>query len=281
MPAHSSQRPNSTQSAFSTIVWTRREDQRDHDQRLLASLSATIIYAPAFEVTACHDDPDTLREANAAHGALAGRHVRAIVTSREAALQLVSRGDTLLRASASTPCLILTFSQQVAEVLAADARFQVCLYRDITTGQALAERVANEHSQASPHHKLLFAGARQPAFDYPAYFRSRGIACSTWPLYETRPITEPTLELRQQIGTQRSDGHPTLAVFCSPSAVAGFAAQWQQVRGQPLQAEPGWSAVAIGPTTEAVAARYFATTHCAPNARLSSVIATLTALLTP
>lgn len=276
MPAHVSQRPPATQSTPRTIVWTRRRKQRDHDQRLLASLPATVIYAPAIEITACHEG----LEASATQAIQAGYGVRAVVTSREAAQQLLAQTAHL--AATAKPWHILTFSRQAAEVLAADARFKVSHYRDIATGQALAERMANEHSQASPEQELLlFAGARQPAFDYPAYFRSRGIACSTWPLYETRPIIEANLELRQQIGTDHSDGHPTLAVFCSPSAVEGFAAQWHQVRGQPLQAELGWSAVVIGPTTEAAAGRYFGTSHRAPIPRLSSVVETLAALLVP
>lgn len=254
-------------------MWTRRSDSRAADDAKLAGLSRpglTIHFCPAFTITPCED---TIA-APFRRRLIAPAAPQLIVTSPEAARQLL--GQFSHSPPAAEPVTVLTFSREVHKILSAERLWQVRVFAKAMSGAPLAQAIAEQIPKDAP---LIYAGAAQPAFDFVSFLGAKGYDCRHWPIYATSIITKPTpaftaLATEREASADRAD---TAAVFCSPSAVAGFAAQWQSLNGEPpfFGEDAPWLALAIGETTAAAAQPYFARRQLAAEPTLKGVVAAL------
>lgn len=195
-----------------------------------------------------------------------------IVTSGEGARRLAATLLTNGPATPPAPITVLTFSREVERILSSDGRFRVQLFANAATGAELAAELIRGSDRLC-REPLVFAGAEAPAFNFTAALTAEGIACEHWPLYRTEAIGEPSVALRELAA---ANGRRIAVALFSPSAVRGFARQWQALYGpKPQLASPTWQAVVIGPTTKAAAAAYFERIHVAREPSVAAMLACL------
>lgn len=247
--------------SLQTIIWTRRAEHREADSATLRGLRGTIIYCPALHIT----------DAAPAAGPVPPGTL--IVTSAEAAKRLVALEPSVPAA----PWQVLTFSPLVAKALEGDTRFAVTVFAEATTGEELAACILKAPDTYLPSGEpCFFAGAAEPAFDFARHLTAQGCPCQHWPLYRTSIISTPNPDLAE-VAALDGKRKPAIAVFCSPSAVRGFAAQWQSLTSALPRFGPdsSWLALAIGKTTATAAAPYFDRIEIAAKPRLASIAARL------
>lgn len=272
--------------AITDLLWTRRTLDREA-LAPLAALGVTLHHGPAVTIRA---------EANGSMAkAWLPRFAEAtppelIVTSGEGARRLaalLAPQSKAPQAEAPQPkksrgtIVVHSFSREVARVLKGDSRFAVALYEQARSGADLAKELAAKLSKAGQSQAgqsqagLVFAGAANPAFNFAPQLSAAGIPFEHWPLYRTEAISEPAPALRQLSSQPHSPHRAAVALF-SPSAVEGFAQQWQALHGEPPRLlPPQWQAVAIGNTTAAAAAGYFSAVQIAKEPTAAAVIACL------
>lgn len=192
---------------------------------------------------------------------------------------IVTSGEGARRLAATLPAAgtfaVLTFSREVERILSSDGRFRITLFAEADSGATLAGalvRALTPNALPKPQ-PLVFAGAEVPAFDFAAALSAQGVACDHWPLYRTDAISQPSPALREL--TAAKERRIAVALF-SPSAVQGFARQWQTLFARaPKLTSPSWQAAVIGPTTAAAAAEVFDRVHVADEPSVAAVIACL------
>lgn len=243
------------------VLWTRRalpSEALKSGLRLHLSPTVTIGDVPAV--------PAMVRRFEAASPPAL------IVTSGEGARRLAATLLTNGPATPPAPITVLTFSREVERILSSDGRFRVQLFANAATGAELAAELIRGSDRLC-REPLVFAGAEAPAFNFTAALTAEGIACEHWPLYRTEAIGEPSVALRELAA---ANGRRIAVALFSPSAVRGFARQWQALYGpKPQLASPTWQAVVIGPTTKAAAAAYFERIHVAREPSVAAMLACL------
>lgn len=298
---------SSADCAQPTVVWTRPASSHAADAKALADLPARVLYCPAITIATNSAEPP----AAVAQALSSDQPYRLIVTSRSAALALKAATSNLpprQQSSEKASCHILTFSRQVVSELSLASDDQSCdwqveRFAECRTGKDLAHaivrkiKVQEAAARKAPRPLLIFAGAKQPAFDFGAFFRRAGLDCLHWPLYDTEVLDTPTPQLRsaisrwtqrlpapsQRSSTKAEDPVRGTVVLCSPSAVRGFIHQWQSVADSSAVSWPIpaaiCQAVVIGPTTAEAAKPYFADIELADKPTVASIIEKLSSLL--
>ena len=237
------------------LIWTRSRKDWDRDRCAVESCGHTVLHLPCLKLrdmsSQCPDDVDRF----------------VIVTSSNSVFfikQNPSWRQGIVRFKG-----ILTFGKETARSLDGLHSHIQCL--PVGTGQQFSQKICQDYARRT---RFLFVGAKYPAYDIVDHLKRSSFQIEKVSLYETIIGVDLSVEEKKRF----TDRYRNRGVICfaSPSAVSGFLGL---MKSGGSHQKSQLHAVAIGPTTKALADAHFVTVDQAPEPKVSSLIRTAKRIL--